>query len=169
MKVLDLIIKILDKLCAVALALMTVVTFAQAFNRYVLGGSFVWAEELSLLCMLWITFLGSTIAIRRGSHTRIDFAINMLPKKVKRAVEVIDYLLIALFCGYLYYVSLPLVSSNLTNLTPGMMIPRAIMYLSLTVGMACTVVYSLAMGVCTAIGYDPDRGTAKDEDMGGVL
>ena len=96
--------------------------------------------------MLWITFLGSTIAIRKGNHTRIDFAINMLPQKAKRTVEVIDYLLIAVFCGYLYYVSLPLVSSNLTNMTPGMMIPRALIYLSLTIGMAWTVNYSLDMG-----------------------
>lgn len=169
MKVLDFIIKVLDKFCAIALVIMTVVTFAQAMNRYVFGGSFVWAEEMAIQCMLWITFLGSTIAIRKGNHTRIDFAINALPPKVKTVIEVIDYILIAVFCGYLYYVGTPLVSTNMSNLTPGMMIPRAIMYMSLTLSMLCMVLYSVVMAICTALHYEPGTFMADKEDMEGLL
>ena len=48
-KVLDCISKVIEKICFVLMAVMTMVTFAQAFNRYVLNGSFFWAEECAIL------------------------------------------------------------------------------------------------------------------------
>lgn len=166
MKILDWIIKIFEKLCMVALVVMTFVTFAQAFNRYVLKSSFVWAEELAILGMIWIAFLGSTIAIRKSSHTRIDFVINMLPARARRVIEVVDYLLMACFCGYLFYASIALVNANVGVLTTGLKVPRAVMYAALTFGMASMVIYLIAMAVCKAVGHDPDT-LAGAEKTGG--
>lgn len=158
MKLLNLVIHILSKICGVFLVIMTFVTFAQAVYRYVFGGSFVWSEELTILGMVWVTFLGSTVAIVRGSHTRIDFLINLLPAKGKRIMEAIDYICMAVFCGVLSYVSFDLVSVNANVLTNGLGIPRAVMYSALTVGTVLMVLTLVIMAVCKIMGWDAEGG-----------
>lgn len=158
MKLLDVMISILNKLCGVFLIIMTFITFAQAFYRYVLGGSFLWAEELTILGMIWICFLGSIVAMRSGGHTRIDFLINLLPAPAKRIIETVDYLLMAVFCGYLGYVSIDIVKVNKATLTTGLGIPRAVMYSALTAGMILMVITLLIMAFFKAVGHEMKGG-----------
>lgn len=158
MKILDFFNKILEKICFVLMIIMLSVTFAQVINRYIFGGSFFWAEECAILCMIWVTFLGSTIAIRRNSHTRIDFLINIFPPKLKKAVEVIDYLLMTVFVLYLGYISFDVLKINKGVLTVGLKISRSVMYSSLTVGMIFMAVYFIFMAICRLMDYDVDGG-----------
>ncbi len=158
MKYMGKFIRFLSKCCGIALVVMTVVTFMQAVNRYIFGKSFVWAEELTILGMIWITYLGSVIAMSKGGHTRIDFLINMLPAQAKRIVEGLDCILMAGFCAALCYVSIDLISLNITVKTTGLGISRAFMYGALTVGMGLLVAILLLMAICKFIDYDYEGG-----------
>lgn len=133
------------------MAIMVTVTFSQVVNRFVFGGSFFWAEECAILSMIWITFLGSTVAMANGTHTRIDFLINKLPKKARAVVESIDYIIIAIFLGALSYYTLPIIKSTSNQITVGMKISRSVMYYLILVGGAIMCFYCVLLAINSII------------------
>jgi len=164
MKVFDLLIKIIEKLCFLLMAVMVVVTFAQVINRYIFKGSFFWAEECTILCMIWVAFLGAAVAMRRNQHTRIDFLINLLPAGGKKFMEVLDYGIIAVFLAFLGWKTIPIMWQMTGIMTIGMKIPRTVLFAAVFSGCVLVVIYCLLLGICTAIGYDIGVKTA-DEDL----
>jgi hypothetical protein len=62
--------------------LMIGVVAAQVFFRYVLNHSLFWSEELARYILVWLTFLGASVAYRRGVHPRIDLFVSRLARAV---------------------------------------------------------------------------------------
>jgi TRAP-type C4-dicarboxylate transport system permease small subunit len=52
---------------------MAVIVAAQVFSRYILNQSLFWSEELARFLLVWLTFLGASVAYYRGSHPGVDF------------------------------------------------------------------------------------------------
>jgi hypothetical protein len=55
------------------------VVFLQFFTRYVLNDSLTWTEEIAQYLLMVITFAGSAMAARRGTHITVEFLLNKLP------------------------------------------------------------------------------------------
>lgn len=79
------------------LAIMCFFTIVQVFCRYVLNSALIWPEELNVFLMAWITFVGSSIAIKESSHIGIDMFVNMLPKKLEIVVRICSKIVI-IYC-----------------------------------------------------------------------
>lgn len=100
-------LKNLDLLIAAfALAVLVVVTFTNVFMRYLFSAPLIWAEEVQLLCFLWMTFMGAGAAFRFGSHVAIEVVVDALPDKFKRIIEIVDYILVILILGYVTYLGM---------------------------------------------------------------
>src|SRR5476649_1109309 len=52
--------------------------------RIVLGVSFLWTEEIARIALSTLTFVGGTVAYRRGDHTYVRAVIDTLPLYVHR-------------------------------------------------------------------------------------
>ena len=85
-KLLNGIRNVLKVLCCLVITFMCVIVFIQVINRNCFGKSFVWVEELVGMCMVAITFLGAALASSNNSHTRIDFVVLKLPKRMSTMV-----------------------------------------------------------------------------------
>ncbi len=59
----------------------------QVISRIVGIALFVWLDEVIRVSVLWLTFLGSAVAIRRNSHFMIDLLVEMLSTRPRRAVR----------------------------------------------------------------------------------
>lgn len=73
--------RFLDGCLAAAFVVMLVAIFLQVFFRYVLGTPLFGSEEIGLLALVWVTFLGSAIATRENTHIQIGFLVERLPPK----------------------------------------------------------------------------------------
>lgn len=62
--------------CAAILASMAAVILLQIFMRYVIENPLVWGDEVIRILMVWITFLGATLAYRTKSHIAINSLEN---------------------------------------------------------------------------------------------
>lgn len=71
---------ILDVIMAVNMAVAVVVSFTAVFFRYVIGSSLVWAFELSLALLTYMTFIGCYAALRHDKHLRVDVIVKMFPR-----------------------------------------------------------------------------------------
>ena len=124
--------------CAAALLTTALVLFVNVVLRYVFSASTSWAEELIRYLMIWITFIGGSVCVRRGAHIRMDFLLGVLPEKMAGALTRLVYLIAAGFCVALFRYSYQLVrfTVELEQTSPAMGIPMWIPYLAMPLGSA---------------------------------
>jgi TRAP-type C4-dicarboxylate transport system permease small subunit len=67
---------------------MVVLTLLQVITRYGLNAGFEWTEELARLDLIYLTFLGSVVALRRQEHLRIETLVNALPARSRQIILV---------------------------------------------------------------------------------
>ena len=85
--------KALGILTIILLGIMAVVANLGVFYRYVLIAALPWSEEIPKYCMIWMGFIGASMAIRRNQHIGFNALIERLPSKT--------YLLLRLFGNFL--------------------------------------------------------------------
>ena len=67
-----------------------------------------WTEELARFLLVWITFLGATLAYQRGRHIAVTVLVDKLPQWPQRlcraatALVAIGFLLVLAIVGYQY-------------------------------------------------------------------
>lgn len=94
--------KIEGFLLASVLLTMLFLSFLQVVLRNLFDSGINWGDVFARHLVLWVGFLGATLATREGRHIRIDALIKVLPKKALPIV----YLFVNLFCivvGYLLF------------------------------------------------------------------
>jgi len=80
--------ELLVKLVACLVGCILVSVTVQVVSRLIGVALFVWLDEVIRISVLWLTFLGSAVAIRRKSHFVIDLLVEMLPSAPRRLVMV---------------------------------------------------------------------------------
>ena len=86
------------------LVCMTALIFADVFCRYLLHFSIAWADEITLIFLVWYVFIALAIGVRKGVHTSINLIKILVPNKYLdwTATRLVDLLTI-LFGGLLVY------------------------------------------------------------------
>lgn len=69
---------------AIALGLMTLVTFSNVIARYVFNDNLLWALEITLFLFAWLVLLGASYCVKKDLHLGIDLVINVLPRHWRR-------------------------------------------------------------------------------------
>lgn len=76
-----------DRIGAVLMALLALITFANVVVRYLTDQSFAWTEELSVVLMVLLAMVAASAAVVRNSHVRIEFLIEGGSPARQRALE----------------------------------------------------------------------------------
>lgn len=139
--------------CVAILAALVAVVFSIFFGRYVLSRSPIWGEPFSLLCLVWISLLGSALAVRNDEHLRVTMFDEKLGKKGLISTEILSTACIVVFSVFLIYYGSALTRKGAINNMAGINVPYSVMYISLPV----TGVLNL-FGV---VGKWMERGAAK--------
>lgn len=144
----------LARLCEVSAAVIFIavclLNFGQVFNRYILGSSFGWAEEVMRYCMPWIMMLGGTAAIYRGEHMAIDAVPDMFPKRLRHMARSLLYGVAMIFCVLLVWYGWPAALSNARQNAAASGIPMIVPYMALPVGGALMIVQ---IALCWVAGF----------------
>lgn len=53
------------------------------WGRYVMNDTPTWVEQLAILLVSWITFLGAAAGVRSRSHLSIDFVRDAMPRPIR--------------------------------------------------------------------------------------
>lgn len=89
-----------DKPKLVVFAISVAISF-WIFGR--LPSGFSWAQSYSLVLLLWVGFLGASIAARERRHLRVDLMRKLCPPKFLAHFNAVSYLVAAIFTGIVFY------------------------------------------------------------------
>ena len=63
--------------------------------------AYIWSQELSLILLSWLAFLGASMATRDKKHIAVDALKKIIPTKLKPVTRALGLLATTLFCLYL--------------------------------------------------------------------
>ena len=75
----------------VALVFMTAIFGWLVFGRYVLNATPTWVEQVSLLLVVYIGFLGASVGVHQKTHLGVSVFREMSPKPVRRIFDFLSY------------------------------------------------------------------------------
>ncbi len=78
---------------------MCLVVLLGVFTRYVLNDSLAWTEELARYSMMWLSWLGGGLALRRGAHIAVEFVIDALSPGARAAIVFATRIAVFIFLG----------------------------------------------------------------------
>ena len=96
----------LGKLLGLALIAAVVFNFVNVVGRYILGRTFIAADEVQVYIMVYIAFLGAAVATWRRMHLRMDVLVHRLPRRVQAALAATELALVLVLAAFVLYVSL---------------------------------------------------------------
>lgn len=119
--------------CVIILAALVAVVFSIFFGRYVINKSPIWGEPFSLLCLVWISLLGSALVVRKNEHLRVTMLDDKFGEKGVFITEILSTVCIVAFSFFLIYYGGALTAKGAKNNMAGVNVPYSVMYISMPV------------------------------------
>ena len=94
----DRLCRLLSAVMVLFLAAMVVMVFGNVVLRYAFNSGITVSEELSRWLFVWMTFLGSLVALRNHAHLGTDTVVARLPVKGKKICLGASHLLMLYLC-----------------------------------------------------------------------
>lgn len=110
------------------LGLLTAIVFAQVIFRFVINQPLAWTEELSIYCLVWITFLGAAYALSLKAHIAVDFFTSLFPLFIRKILYTLAALVSITFYIILVYQGYTLTMHSMTQLSPVLRVPMGWVY-----------------------------------------
>ena len=96
--------KLEDWACFVSFVIMSVLLFVQVVTRFVLKWSVPILEEYSLYVFIYFVFFTSSNMFLRNEHIRVEFVVNLFPKKLQLVLVLLSAVLNVFFSVVCTYV-----------------------------------------------------------------
>ncbi len=112
---------------------MVVLSILQVFCRYVLKISLSFTEELARFLFIWVTFLGSAMALKRHQHVRMELLLERLPAGLARAVRLISSCLSVVIYVIMIGSGIVVISKTMQQTSAALNLPMGIVYASVPV------------------------------------
>lgn len=87
----------IEVLLILLMGAMTLLIFSEVIFRYVFLAPITWYDEFAGYMLVWVTFLGSVVALHRRRHIGFETVVEALPPIWQRAATLLVYLLIIVF------------------------------------------------------------------------
>ena len=128
---------------AILMAIIVLTIACDVLGRYGFGKSLLFANELSRLSFIWITFLVMPLGISKGMHVAITSVLDSVPPFVRSQIFRLGaattvVLMVVVFVGA--WVSIKGRSSEMLNTLP---VSAAWFYCPLAIGSAWSIVHLL--------------------------
>lgn len=123
--------------------LMTSVVILQVFFRYGLNHSLFWSEELARYLLIWLTFLGTSVAYHRTAHPSVNLLQNRLSPSMKRQCRVIVHCLSLVFFLILIWYGLEFAFFIRAQTTPSLALPKWLVFSIIPISGAILVLHGL--------------------------
>ena len=141
--------KYLDKTFNVALILamvllvaMVVIVFLNVVFRYGFNSGIRWSEEVSLVIVIWFTFIAMALGVKENLHISITLLPKKLPRIINDMLNFIKYVLEMSIGGILFYYGIKLTMNGARSKLPATGLSNAINYLVVPIAAVFIFLYA---------------------------
>lgn len=129
-------------LIVVLFLLVVAVTFFQVVNRTLIKMTVTWPEELARYLIVWMIFVASIAAFRRGAMIAVDVITGRLKGVTKLAFDVFSNVVIIFFAAIVTYFCFIIIGMQLEVVqeSPALHLNMAVPYSALPVWGILTVI-----------------------------
>lgn len=120
------------------LVFMTALVTSQVVLRATTGVSIKWAEEVSLIAFVWVTFLTLALGVHNDTHIRIDMFMARLPRGMRVVLEYLLNVLLLFVSVMMVWYGGVLTKFAMRSTMPATHLPTAVVYVAVpTAGVLC--------------------------------
>ena len=94
---------LLEAVMVLCLAVMLVMVFGNVVLRIVANTGIDLSEEMPRFALVWMTFLGAIVGMRRRAHLGVDMLVQALPVLGRKVCWGISQAIMLVCSGYIFY------------------------------------------------------------------
>ncbi|QIE43314.1 TRAP transporter small permease (plasmid) [Rhodobacteraceae bacterium SC52] len=124
------------------------------FGRYVLNATPTWVEQLALLLICYIAFLGAAVGVHENTHIGVTLFRDMLPVTTRKCLMIFTDLALAAFGIAMLVAGIALMRFGWDTMLPMLQVPESLRTAAITSLGALMVLFSGTRGVARIIRFD---------------
>jgi TRAP-type C4-dicarboxylate transport system permease small subunit len=133
---------IMQRAAFAALVAMLVVISMQIVFR-VFFQALTWSEEVSRFLLVWITFIGASVAYKHGRHIAVTFLVDALPPALGRLVRAATILASMTFFAVVAYTGMKYMGLQSAQLSASLRISMGLVYAVIPLSSAVMFLYAV--------------------------
>jgi TRAP-type C4-dicarboxylate transport system permease small subunit len=136
--------------------------FLEVVFRYFFRHPFLWTDEVTRLALIWMTFIGVVIGVKKGSHITIDFLLKKFPQSLQAILGVAIKIVFMGFCVLMIINGAQLTKLKMDIPTPALEWSWGLFYFPLVVSGVLVIFWTLL-----SFWKNPEKQPGKKE--GGII
>lgn len=148
--------RVIGHVASACLVVAAVSAFYQVVTRFIFEQPSTWSEALTRTCLIWMVFLGITIAFRHGALVAIDLAYRSVSGRLKALLQGFITLASISLLGVILWFGVQMTWRVRFQTLAGLEVPIAWAYAALPVG--------ALFGLLAVIAHYLDRRTVGLEE-----
>jgi TRAP-type C4-dicarboxylate transport system permease small subunit len=157
----DLISRICLFLAGTALVVMTAIFAWLVFGRYVLNDTPTWVEQVSLLLVMVIAFLGAAVGVHQDTHLSVVVFRAMVPSWIRTVLVLVTDVLMAVFGGMMFWYGTELTIFKWKTLIPLIQWSEGLRSLPLTICGILVFLFSTGHLIRLLLGRDERKDSIE--------
>ena len=146
-------------LIIILVAVIATILIAGVVFRYGLNSALSWAEESSKYLMVWLTFLGTPVALRHFGHINIDLLFKILPPRPQQFFHFVVSLIICFTMAIIVMKGWNFAQVGARQVASSFNISMWYMYIAVPLGASLTFLVALEQALRAFIGIaNPEEG-----------
>ena len=127
--------------CAMSIAVLA--TAANVVLRYCFNRPIYQAEEIATSMFVWLVFIGAAACYGEKCHIGIDCLVVLLPKKLRKAIEIITSGFMIVLLIVMTYMSIAFTSNAGSKLTAILRVPYSWIDAAAVIGFAFMLLHAI--------------------------
>ena len=156
-----LIVRICLVLSGTALVVMTVIFAWLVFGRYVLNDTPTWVEQVSLLLVMVIAFLGAAVGVQQNTHLSVVIFRTMVPSWLRTGFVFVTDVAMIVFGGMMFWYGIELTAFKWNTLIPLIQWSEGLRSLPLTICGALIFLFSTGHLIRLLLGRDERKDSIE--------
>ncbi len=148
-------------LTGIALVVLTVIFGWLVFGRYVLNATPTWVEQVALLLVMFIAFIGAAVGVYENTHLSVSLLRSAVPTRVRIIFVVLTDLIMAGFGLLMLWYGAQLTIFKWGSLIPLIQLPEGLRSLPLTISGGLILLFSVSHLIRLYLGVDERRDSIE--------
>jgi len=135
-----------EKIITLQMMIMAGIVFMDVMSRFIFNYSLAWAAELARFLLIWVVFIGASLALKKGELVAIMFIAANVPSYMKTFLEHLIQVLIFIFLGLAIWHGASFVTFLIKTgqISPSLQMPIWLLYLGFFIGVLFMFIHMLA-------------------------